>query len=63
MTEAAEEDVALTAVIAEGEQAANEQVEQQEEDDDDDLLFEDCVSLPAPDAASIAPPVPASADR
>jgi hypothetical protein len=53
MTEAAEEDVALTAVIAEGEQAANEQVEQQEEDDEDDLLFDDCVSLPAPDVATL----------
>jgi hypothetical protein len=45
--------VALTAVIAGGEQAANEQVEQQEEDDEDDLLFDDCVSLPAPDVTTL----------
>eukprot|EP01047_Picozoa_sp_COSAG01_P100501 COSAG01_NODE_30347_length_617_cov_3.571429_1_plen_52_part_10 len=40
----------LAAATAEREQAANEEVE----DDEDDLLFEDCVSLPAPDANTLA---------
>jgi hypothetical protein len=44
----------LAAAIAEQEQVANEEVERQEEDDEDDLLFKDCVSLPAPDAATLA---------
>jgi hypothetical protein len=47
---AEEQRMELAAATAEREQAATEEVE----DDEDDLLFEDCVSLPAPDANTLA---------